>query len=84
MAMQLLMVKLKEIERIKNIVNSKTTGKILNTWGEQFRSYILQPYQLVKDTRISLERHDVQKVLEGDLDAFINKYHYYYYENLSS
>ena len=47
MAMQLLMVKLKEIERIKNIVNSKTTGKILNTWGEQFRSYIFQPYKLI-------------------------------------
>ena len=81
-AMQLLMIKLKEIERTQNIINSKITGKINNTWGEQFRSYILQPYQLIKDTRVCLERYDVQKVLNGDIYSFIEKYHEYYYNNL--
>lgn len=41
-------------------------------WGSQIRSYVLQPYTLVKDHRTNVERGDVQRVLDGDLDAFIN------------
>ncbi|MBN2288724.1 MAG: peptide chain release factor 2 [Candidatus Glassbacteria bacterium] len=43
-------------------------------WGSQIRSYVLQPYTLVKDHRTGYERGDVQAVLEGDLDGFIEAY----------
>jgi len=43
-------------------------------WGHQIRSYVFMPYQLVKDTRTGYETSDVQGVMDGDLDPFMNSY----------
>ena len=40
-------------------------------WGHQIRSYVLHPYRLVKDNRTSHESSDPQKILDGDIDSFL-------------
>ncbi len=44
------------------------------SWGSQIRNYVFQPYTLVKDTRTKYEVGDIQRVMNGDLDGFINAY----------
>lgn len=72
-AMQILASKLyqlKEAEKEKELRRLK--GKqVAIEWGSQIRSYVLHPYKLVKDVRTELETSDVESVLDGDLDAFI-------------
>ncbi len=54
---------------------SDIRGKVTEiAWGNQIRSYFLQPYQLIKDTRTGEEQANAQKVLDGDIDPFINAY----------
>ncbi len=50
-------------------------GKVTEiAWGNQIRSYFLQPYQLIKDLRTNEEQPNAQKVLDGGIDPFINAY----------
>lgn len=50
-------------------------GKVTDiAWGNQIRSYFLQPYQLIKDLRTGEEQTNAQKVLDGGIDPFINAY----------
>jgi peptide chain release factor 2 len=42
------------------------------SWGNQIRSYVFQPYRIVKDLRTGVETSDVQGVMDGDLDPYVN------------
>ncbi|MBN8653843.1 MAG: peptide chain release factor 2 [Cytophagales bacterium] len=75
-AMQMLKSKLYQVEMEKrNAARDKVeAGKMKIDFGSQIRNYVLHPYKLVKDARTSVERHDAQNVLDGDLDDFIKAY----------
>lgn len=72
-AMKLLRAKLYDIEVMKKrrAADAVEASKMENTWGSQIRSYVMQPYQLVKDHRTDVESGNVQKVMDGDLMPFI-------------
>jgi len=55
-------------------VDELEKGKMDIAWGSQIRSYVLQPYTLVKDHRTGLETGNVDRVLDGDLDEFIETF----------
>ncbi len=76
MALKMLKARLYEMELAKReedkAAYEAAKGQI--AWGNQIRSYVMQPYQLVKDLRTEHETGDVSAVLDGDLDAFIEAY----------
>jgi peptide chain release factor 2 len=72
-ALKVLQGRLYELEQRKFLdkVAAASGDKADVAWGSQIRSYVLQPYQMVKDHRTSYETSQTQKVLDGDLDGFI-------------
>jgi peptide chain release factor 2 len=72
-AMQILQAKLIERARAEQEaeMNALTGDRSDNAWGNQIRSYVMAPYQLVKDLRSNAETGNVDAVLDGDLDEFI-------------
>ncbi|MBQ8148467.1 MAG: peptide chain release factor 2 [Lachnospiraceae bacterium] len=75
-AMQMLKAKLYMIKQQENLEKiSDIRGEVLeNTWGSQIRSYVMQPYTMVKDHRTNAESGNVSAVLDGDIDLFINAF----------
>ena len=75
-AMQMLKAKLYLLEQEKQEEKlSGIRGEVTDiAWGHQIRSYVLQPYTMVKDLRTNYERPQADAVLDGDLDPFINSY----------
>jgi peptide chain release factor 2 len=76
MAMSILQAKIERLEQDKRDAEvAKMYGeKGEIAWGSQIRSYVLQPYQLVKDHRTDHETGNVQAILDGEIDEFIDSY----------
>ncbi len=64
----------KELEKRQAEVDKANAEKKAIAWGSQIRNYVLQPYQLIKDVRTGVQSSDVQRVLDGDLQAYIEAY----------
>ena len=75
-AMQMLKSKLMElkIQQHAEKISDIKGVQLKIEWGSQIRSYVFMPYQLVKDTRTDYETGNIQSVMDGDLDGFINAY----------
>lgn len=74
--MKLLRAKLFELERKKQEEKKSEIGGEYNAieWGSQIRSYVFHPYSMVKDHRTNVETGNVQAVMDGELDLFIEAY----------
>jgi len=74
-AMELLKARIyakEEAERLASAKGRSIAATTANEWGSQIRSYVLHPYKMVKDHRTEYESSNPEKVLEGDLDGFID------------
>ncbi len=68
---KLMEIKIRErLDTIEEIQGNKTNIE----WGNQIRSYVFMPYTLVKDTRTDFETGNIQAVMDGELDGFVNAY----------
>lgn len=74
-ALKILRGKLWQIEQLKKekTIDSFKKDKMAS-WGRQIRSYVLHPYKLIKDLRTDYEESNVEKVLDGEIDEFIEAY----------
>lgn len=75
-ALKMLKAKLyeKEIEKRNAEKDAMNAQKKANEWGSQIRSYVMHPYQMVKDHRTDFETNQVNDVMDGDIDDFIMAY----------
>ncbi|MCX6728782.1 MAG: peptide chain release factor 2 [Candidatus Saccharibacteria bacterium] len=75
MAMKILLSKLTQLQLDQHVasITELQAGESAN-WGSQIRNYVLHPYTLVKDTRTKYEERDVQGVLDGKIDSFIEAF----------
>ena len=72
-ALRVLQSRLLEIRRQEeDAAKRKISGDVKASWGEQMRSYVLAPYQMVKDLRTNFEVNNPQPVFDGDLEGFIS------------
>lgn len=74
--LKMLRSKLYEIEvtQRENAIKALGGEKKEIAWGSQIRNYVFQPYTLVKDTRTKVESGNIQAVMDGELDVFVNAY----------
>lgn len=63
-----------ELEKKKEELNQLKQATVSNSFGSQIRSYVMHPYSMVKDHRTNAETGNVSKVLDGDIDLFVNEY----------
>ena len=67
------LVQIKEQEHLDKLSDIKGTQAQI-AWGSQIRSYVFMPYTLAKDTRTGFESGNIQAVMDGEIDGFINAY----------
>ncbi len=74
-ALKILRAKLWQIEELKKekTIDSFKKDKMAS-WGRQIRSYVLHPYKLIKDMRTNYEESNTEKILDGEIDGFIEAY----------
>ena len=63
-----------ELRKKKEKIDAIEGSKKKIEWGSQIRSYVMQPYKMVKDLRTGCETSNVQEVMDGGLDDFIKAY----------
>ena len=75
-AMEMLKAKLYQIAKQQHMDKIDDIKGVQNeiAWGHQIRSYVFMPYTLAKDTRTGYEMGNIQAVMDGDIDGFINAY----------
>jgi peptide chain release factor 2 len=66
-------MEIKEREHLEKIEDIKGVQKAI-AWGSQIRSYVFMPYTLAKDHRTGFESGNIDAVMDGELDGFINAY----------
>lgn len=76
MCMKMLKAKLIEIKERENLekIEDIKGDQMSNGWGSQIRSYVFMPYTLAKDHRTNFEMGNINAVMDGDIDGFINAY----------
>ena len=67
------LAELHERERQEQMISEKGELKKIE-WGSQIRSYVFQPYTMVKDHRTNYEMGDIDAVMDGDLEGFVTAY----------
>ena len=63
-----------ELEKQREEINKIRGVQMSNGWGSQIRSYVFMPYQLVKDERTDYETAKLERVMDGEIDGFIDAY----------